>query len=93
MKCEAKPTASKNADLIIAEIKEIIEEIRFYIKSDGGDLEFVNFDFTSGQLTIKIFGACVGCAMIDHTYKHGVETILKSEIPEVKSLVIIESEE
>lgn len=77
---------------IIAEIKDVIESIRFYVNQDGGDLEFVDFDFETGVVSIKVFGACVGCALIDMTYKDGVETILTSEIPEVKSVNIIEDQ-
>lgn len=78
---------------IILEIQDVIESIRFYINQDGGDLEFVDFDLDTGEVTIKVLGACVGCALIDVTYKDGVETILTSEIEEVKSVKILEEME
>lgn len=80
----------KSKEEIVAEINEVIDGIRFYIQQDGGDLEFVSFDETNGIVNIKVLGACVGCALIDMTYKDGVETILKSEIKEVNSVNIIE---
>lgn len=75
---------------IINEIKDVLDSLRYYIKQDGGDLEFCNYDDTTGEVTIKILGACVGCSMIDMTYKDGVETILKSEIKEIKSIKLVE---
>lgn len=79
-----------NRDEIVEEIKDIIESIRFYVNQDGGDLEYVDFDHESGQVTIRILGACVGCALIDMTYKDGLETILKNEVKGVNSIKIIE---
>lgn len=77
---------------VISEILEVIDSIRFYINQDGGDLEFIGFDMETGIVKIKVLGACVGCSLIDMTYKDGVETILTSEIQEVKSVEIIEDE-
>lgn len=79
-----------NRDEIVEEIKDIIESIRFYVNQDGGDLEYVDFDHKTGQVTIRILGACVGCALIDMTYKDGLETILKNEVKGVNSIKIIE---
>ncbi len=80
----------KIKDDIVKEIEEVIESIRFYINQDGGDLEFIDFDLDTGVVSIRVLGACVGCALIDLTYKDGVETILKAEVPEVKEVKIIE---
>lgn len=77
---------------ILDEINEVIDSIRFYINQDGGDLKFINFNFDTGIVTIQVLGACVGCSLIDVTYKNGVETILKSEISEVTGVEIIEEE-
>lgn len=78
-------------EIIIEDIKDVIDSIRFYINQDGGDLDFVEFNKDTGEVVIKVFGNCVGCALIDMTYKDGVETILTSEIQEVKSVKIIEA--
>ncbi|WP_412032619.1 NifU family protein [Malacoplasma muris] len=80
----------KIKDDIVKEIEEVIESIRFYINQDGGDLEFIDFDLDTGVVSVRVLGACVGCALIDLTYKDGVETILKAEVPEVKEVKIIE---
>lgn len=77
---------------IIDEIKEVIDSIKFYINQDGGDLEYVDYDSKTGQVTVKILGACVGCSLIDMTYKDGLENILKNEVKGVNSVKLIEEE-
>lgn len=81
---------STKKEEIISEIKDVLDSLRYYIKQDGGDLEFCSYDDKNGEVTIKILGACVGCSMIDMTYKNGVETILKSEIKDIKSIKLVE---
>ncbi len=72
---------------IIDEIKNVIETIRMFVRQDGGDLEFISYN--KGVVEIKLLAACVGCSLIDMTYKDGVESILQDQIPEVEELVII----
>ncbi len=79
-----------NTSNIVEEIKDVIDSIRFYINQDGGDLEFVSFDEKKGEVTVKILGECIGCALIDVTYKDGLETILKNEVEGVNSVLVIE---
>ncbi|MGL4647109.1 MAG: NifU family protein [Mycoplasmoidaceae bacterium] len=80
----------RTEDEIVAEIKEVIDEIRYYISMDGGDLEFIEFDNITGIVTIKLAGACVGCHLVDTTYNEGVKEILVNEIEEVKDIKILE---
>jgi len=65
-------------------IREIIDKIRPMLQADGGDVEFV--DFENGVVTVRLQGACAGCAMAQMTLKNGIERLLKQEIPEVKSV-------
>ena len=68
-------------------IKEVINKLRPYLISDGGNIEFVKFE--DGIVYIKMRGACAGCALIDYTLKDGVEMAIKEEVPEVKEVVNI----
>ena len=65
-------------------IEEIINQIRPYLASDGGDIEFIRFE--DGIVYIKMLGACSECAYIDYTIKDGIEQMLVNEIPEVKEV-------
>lgn len=81
---------SKKINKIVEDIKDVIDSMRFYINQDGGDLEYVDYDAKTGEVTVRLLGACVGCALIDVTYKEGLETILKSEVEQVKKVKILE---
>ncbi len=72
---------------VVERIKDLLEKIRPYLRRDGGDLEFVNFE--DGVVYVKMLGACMDCASIDTTLKLGIEQILASEIEEVKEVVNI----
>ena len=65
-------------------IIDTLNKIRPYINRDGGDVEFVSFD--EGIVTVKMLGACVGCAVVDQTVYYGIETLLMEEIPGVTSV-------
>jgi len=69
-------------------INEVIDSLRIYINQDGGDLEFIKYE--DNIVYIKILGACIGCEFIDITYKDGIETILKEEMPWIKRIELLE---
>ncbi|QZX48830.1 NifU family protein [Mycoplasma sp. E35C] len=81
---------ARRKQTVIALILDLLDDLRLLIRRDGGDLSFENYD--KGVVTIKLLGNCNGCDLVDMTYKDGVENILKSEIPEVKSVVLIQDE-
>lgn len=83
----------KTIDEIVYEIKDVIESIRFYVSQDGGDLEFTNYDEKNKIVFVTVFGKCVGCPLLDLSYKDGIETILKNEVEGVNSVVILEKGE
>lgn len=65
----------------IAQIEDILNQLRPYIHQDGGDVEFV--DFNDGIVQIRLLGACVGCGIADVTVKQGIEQALIEEVPGV----------
>lgn len=66
-------------------IKEIIDKLRPFLISEGGNIEFVKYE--NNIVYIKMMGACANCEMLDLTLKDGIETSIISEIPEVKEVV------
>ncbi len=65
-------------------VQSVIDKIRPMLQQDGGDVEFV--DISDGVVTVRLQGACAGCAMSQVTLKEGIEKLLKKEIPEVKKV-------
>jgi len=71
-------------------IKQIIEEkIKPYLEADGGGIEFVGFDEASGEVQVRLQGACRGCPGAQMTLSMGVEAVLKEEVPEVTRVVAV----
>ncbi len=63
------------------QIKKILNRIRPYLNSEGGDLEYLGFK--EGIVYIRMLGACMDCGALDSTLKDGIEALLVENIPEV----------
>lgn len=73
----------KNNETVL-KIISIIDRIKPFIISDGGNIEFVKY--IDNIVYIKLDGACKDCMFIDTTLKDGIEEIMISEIPEIKEV-------
>ena len=73
-----------NQEKIVKKIKDIIEELKPFLISDGGSLEYI--DFKDGIVYVKLGGACADCSFLDVTLKDGIEQMLMNEIKEVKEV-------
>lgn len=62
-------------------IIDVIEKIRPFLISDGGNIEYVRFE--DGIVYVKMMGHCSDCPMLDVTLKESIELAITSEIPEV----------
>ena len=69
-------------------VQEALEKVRPQLQADGGDVELVGVD-GQGQVSVRLTGACGGCPMSQMTLKMGIEKVLKSEVPEVSSVVSV----
>ena len=65
----------------IDHIKFVIDKIRPFLISDGGNIEFIKFE--NGIVYVKLIGACADCEYADSEIKDTIESVLLSEIPEV----------
>ncbi len=66
----------------IAKIHLALEEIRPFLKSDGGDISFVELT-PENVVKVQFHGACTGCSVNQMTLKSGVETTIQKFVPEV----------
>lgn len=69
-------------------IKEVIEQIRPYLNSDGGDIEFIKYE--DNVVYVKLLGGCANCLYRDETISQGILETIKNEIPEVKQVINVE---
>lgn len=65
-------------------ILALLDKIRPYLVSDGGNVEYVKFE--DGIVYLRLLGACDGCPLLDVTLKDGIEELIVSEIDEVKEV-------
>ena len=84
----AAPVIEKNErtqEEILANINALLEaRIRPAIKKDGGDIDLRLFE--DGVVYVELKGKCVGCPYANRTLKDGIEKLLKTYIPEIKSV-------
>ena len=73
---------------ITEKIEKILNDLRPYLISDGGDIEFVKFE--NGIVFVRMIGACSHCEYIDYTLKDSIENVLVNEIPEVKQVIQVD---
>lgn len=70
----------------VKKIEALLAKVRPYIQMHGGDVMLLSVK--KGVVTLKVSGACVGCALADLTYNKMVGGLLKEEVPGVKKVII-----
>jgi len=68
-------------------VEVVLAQIRPALQADGGDVELVAVN--EGVVRLKLKGACDGCPMATMTLRHGIERVLKEQIPEVKEVIAV----
>ena len=68
-------------------VEMVLKGIRPALLADGGDVELV--DVSDGVVTLRLTGACNGCPMAVVTLRHGIESVLKEQVPEVEEVVAV----
>lgn len=76
----------ENRDDIMNRIQTALNEVRPFLKSDGGDITLVDLE-DDGTVKVQLHGACIGCSVNQMTLKSGVEMTIKKHAPEVTSVV------
>lgn len=66
--------------------KQIVNILEEYVKpavaSDGGNIQFINYDVETKNVSVLLQGACSGCPSSTFTLKSGIENMLKEMLPE-----------
>ncbi len=80
----ALETKVEETDMDI-KIKSLLDEyVKPAVEQDGGAIEYRSFE--DGVVKVFLQGACSGCPSSLVTLKSGIENLLKSMIPEVKTV-------
>jgi len=81
------PIIKTEADKMIVDLLE--EYVTPAVESDGGAIHFQSFNDTTGTVTVVLKGSCSGCPSSTATLKGGIESLLKSHMPEVQEVVAL----
>lgn len=65
--------------------KEIVNILEEYVKpavaSDGGNIQFIDYNKDNKSVSVLLQGACSGCPSSTITLKNGIENMLKQMLP------------
>jgi Fe-S cluster biogenesis protein NfuA len=67
-------------------IEQVLDTIRPALRSDGGDVEFIDYDEEDGVVQLRLMGACGSCPVSMLTLKQGIERRITMAVPEVKAI-------
>jgi Fe-S cluster biogenesis protein NfuA len=67
-------------------IEQVLDSIRPALRSDGGDVELIDFDEEDGVVQLRLMGACGTCPVSTLTLRQGIERRLMMAVPEVKGI-------
>ena len=71
-------------ELTIENVETVLDEMRPYLMSDGGNVELVELDGPIVKLRLQ--GACGSCPSSAMTLRMGIERRLKEVIPEIAEI-------
>jgi Fe-S cluster biogenesis protein NfuA len=74
---------------LIIKVEEALEEIRPFLRSDGGDISLLSID-EDNVVRVQLMGACVGCSVNQMTLKSGVEMTIKKYAPQIERVISVE---
>ena len=64
-------------------VADVIEQVRPFLQQDGGDVELVDVEESSGVVKVRLQGACAHCPASTYTLHLAIEERLKEAVPEV----------
>jgi Fe-S cluster biogenesis protein NfuA len=73
---------------ITRKIEASLDSIRPYLKADGGNVKITHVT-EDNVVRLEFIGACSSCSMSTMSFKAGVEAAIKRDVPEVKSIEVV----
>ncbi len=70
-------------------IEEVLDSLRPALRSDGGDVEFIDYDEDDGIVQLRLVGACGSCPISTLTLKQGIERRIMLAVPEVTGIMAL----
>lgn len=77
-----------STEQLTEKIESSLNSIRPYLRADGGDVR-INHITEDNVVQLEFVGACGNCSMSTMTFKAGVEAAIKRDVPEIKSIEVV----
>lgn len=84
-----KVKKGKSKLTITEQVEKVLDTLRPYLISDGGNIELLGVDETNGIVTVHLVGACASCSSAQVTLYAGVEKTLKEKVPQINALIAV----
>ena len=68
---------------------KVLDEIRPYLQSDGGDVEVANINLVTRDIEVSLQGACGNCPSSTTTMKMGIERVLRENFDNLGSITAL----
>ena len=69
-------------------VDQALDNIRPYLNVDGGEIHLI--EVTKDKIVkVKFTGSCATCDVSMMTFRNGVETTIKKNVPEIKEVIEI----
>uniref|UniRef100_A0A0D6R834 NIF system FeS cluster assembly NifU C-terminal domain-containing protein n=1 Tax=Araucaria cunninghamii TaxID=56994 RepID=A0A0D6R834_ARACU len=91
VKAIASPPSTEGLALTEENVETVLDEVRPYLMSDGGNVEL--YDIDGLVVKLKLQGACGSCPSSLMTMKMGIERRLMEKIPEIVAVEQVMDEE
>lgn len=80
----------KDEEVVSDETKiiETINQLRPYLNSDGGDIEYIKYE--DNYVFVKLYGACAACMYKDYTIQDNIYEAIKEIVPDCKGIINVE---
>ena len=88
-KSKKKVTKKVAQGSITEQVEKVLDTVRPYLISDGGNIELLGVDEKNGVVTVHLVGACASCPSSEVTLYSGVENALKEQIPSIVALIAV----
>lgn len=76
------------AHSLIEKVEIALNQIRPYLKSDGGDVRILEIT-EDKTLRLELLGACGSCSMSAMTFRGGIEDTIRRDVPEILKVIAI----
>ena len=82
---EPRKYTPAEVDQLKARVDAALDKVRPAIQNDGGDIDLVDVT-PEGVAVVSLSGHCSVCSLSPMTMRHGVERVILTDVPEIRSV-------